>query len=257
MGRGAAPVSSRTLGIVLGFLVAVMIGTAGFLLFSNRDKGGDASLPPGRSATGLVRVAGSPSAPSSAPAPAGWRSAGEREAFLAQVREPERTKALAAVAADARAPGAQRIEAMEALAAAKVSPEVLFPLAVRFSEEQEPVFRGVAVEVTASLLAGGEKVGDEDKAAAILIDAAKPESNGSLRRAAARGLGGLRSKAAAGALVGLLADKDRLTRKLALEGLKGLSGEAFGYDYAAEPGGQKEAIARWAQWAGTYAPEAR
>lgn len=256
----------RGISAVLGGLLVVAVCVIVYLL-ANRpgasqrapgssaymDEKGARKTPDAKGADAKGQVV--PKVDTPVPAPAGL-SAKELEAKYAEIRRPEKTKELAALAADAEAAGQKRIEAVQDLAAAEVGPEVLFPLAVKFSEEKEPVFRGVAVEVTASLLERGEKVADEEKAAAILINAAKPGNNSSQRTAAARGLARMRSKAAAEAMVGLLVDEERLARRYAIGALKGLSGgETFGFDYARSPKEQTASVEKWVAWVKTYEPK--
>jgi hypothetical protein len=183
-------------------------------------------------------------------------SAAEIEARNGEVRKPEKAKALAAVALDRAAKPEERQEAFGQLAAAGAEPSVLFPLVVEFSNNKEVGFSDRAVEALASMLERGHKAPDEAKATEILVAASKPPAGNSTRIAAARGLGRLRSKQAVEALTGMLPDSERLVRKFAIDGLKPLAGQDFGYVYSAEPAGQAEAIAKWGAWAKTYEPKA-
>jgi HEAT repeat protein len=142
------------------------------------------------------------------------------------------------------------------LAAAGVNPDVLFPLIVEFSGNKEVGFSDRAVEALASMLERDEKAPDEVKATEILVAGSKPPAGNSTRIAAARGLGKLKNKQAVETLAGMLSDSARLVRKFAIEGLKPLAGQDFGYAYAVEPGSQQEAIAKWGAWVKTYEPKA-
>jgi len=177
-----------------------------------------------------------------------------REKMMGEIRRSEVSAALSGVVADRSAPLADRQLAFEALARARVKPEVLFPLIVQLSEEKTPDFQNPAAEALASLLVRGEKAPDEEKATVILVLAAKPSDNSSARIAAARGLAKLTNSKAIAARVGQLSDEDRLARKFTIEGLKALANDTYGYDYRTPPGKQRAAIAKWEEWAKAYQP---
>lgn len=63
-----------------------------------------------------------------------------------------------------------------------------------------------------------------------------------------------RDRAAAAAMVRDLESDDAAVRMFAIEGLRRLTGEAFGYDYYADKAQRAPAVERWKQWLESQQP---
>jgi hypothetical protein len=168
------------LGVLFAVAGLVLLGgiVAGvFFLFGRGGSGGAAPAAP---AGGGV-VVGVPASAAADPK--------ELEARHAEVRRPDRSAELVALAVSPDASAEQRRGALEQLSAAKVDAGTLFPLIAEFSNIEEGGFSDVAVEALASLLERGEKVSDEVGATEILVAASRPGACQAEEQGGGRGVG--------------------------------------------------------------------